>query len=96
MRALRSFVPVLACACTLITAGPAMGADVQTSPGLPDLDVRSGHIAPTAAQRADAKAMRAEVAWNEFGTPPTRRLRSGERRPEVIRHPGTASKSLRT
>jgi hypothetical protein len=48
-----------------------MGADVQTSPGLPDLDVRSGHIAPTAAQRADAKAMRAEVAWNEFGTPST-------------------------
>jgi len=69
MRALRSFVPVLACACTLITAGPAMGADVQTSPGLPDLDVRSGHIAPTAAQRADARALGGEVAWNQFGTP---------------------------
>ena len=48
-----------------------MGADIQTSPGLPDLDVRTGHIAPTAAQRADAKAIRAEVAWNEFGTPST-------------------------
>src|SRR6185436_12811780 len=69
MRALRSFVPVLACACTLITAGPAMGADVQTSPGLPDLDVRSGHIDPTKAQRAGAKALGADVAWNEFGTP---------------------------
>jgi hypothetical protein len=74
MRALRSFVPVLACAGTLITAGPAMGADIQTSPGLPDLDVRSGHIAPTAAQRAGAKAP--EVAWNQFGTPSTL-VRSG-------------------
>ena len=85
MRALRSFVPVAACACTLITAGPAMGADIQTSPGLPDLDVRTGHIAPTAAQRADAKAMRAEVAWNDFGTPsslvrPRRRARRQDRR----------------
>ena len=70
MRALRSFVPVLACACTLITAGPAMGADIQTSPGLPDLDVRTGHTRPDRGRSAPTRRrLRAEVAWNEFGTP---------------------------
>ena len=69
MRALRPFMPVFACAGLLFAAGPAMAGDIQTAPGLPDLDVRTGTLAPTAGQRADAKALRAEVAWNQFGTP---------------------------
>ena len=66
---LRSFVPALVGAVTLMSAGPALADDIGTSPGLPDLDVRAGTLAPTAAQKADVKALRALVAWNQFGTP---------------------------
>ena len=71
MRTQRSLV--LACALTgvLVVGAPARADDITTSPGLPDLDVRSGTIAPTAAQRAGARALDAEVAWNQFGTPST-------------------------
>ena len=71
MRALRSFVPVLACACTLITAGPAMAG---RHPG-PDRACRTSTSArassrPTAAQRADARgARRRGRAGTQFGTP---------------------------
>jgi hypothetical protein len=62
---------VLACALagTLASASTAVAADPTGVTGLPDLDVRSGKIAPTAAQRADARALGGEVAWNQFGTP---------------------------
>src|SRR6476646_9486543 len=76
-RALRPYLPAFACAGLLFTAGPAMAGDIQTAPGLPDLDVRTGTVAPTAAQRADAKALRAEVAWNQFGTPSSLARRGG-------------------
>jgi extracellular elastinolytic metalloproteinase len=39
--------------------------------GLNDVDVRVGKVAPTAAQKAAAKRLRAKVAWNRFGTPET-------------------------
>jgi hypothetical protein len=71
MHCKRWFVPAVACAGALFSAGPAVGADIQTAPGLPDLDVRAGTVAPTAAQRSDARGLHAEVAWNQFGTPST-------------------------
>jgi hypothetical protein len=44
--------------------------DIQgNQSGLPDLDVRTGTVAPTHAQRAAASALGAQVAWNDFGTP---------------------------
>src|SRR4051812_6860339 len=52
------------------TAGAANDpVDVQR--GLKDRDVRTQTIAPTAAQRSDARALGAQVAWNDFGTPST-------------------------
>jgi extracellular elastinolytic metalloproteinase len=62
---------VLACALVgmLASAPTAVAADPTAPTGLPDLDVRSGTIAPTAAQRADARALGGQVAWNQFGTP---------------------------
>ena len=39
--------------------------------GLNDLDTRVGKLAPTAAQKAAAKRLRAKVVWNRFGTPET-------------------------
>src|SRR4051794_8114502 len=72
MRTQRSFVLALAVAGMLVSAAPAMGAgDIQGSPGLPDLDVRTGSIAPTATQRTAVRALDAQVAWNQFGTPST-------------------------
>src|SRR3954468_13207103 len=72
MRITRTFVPALVVAVSLVSAAPALGAgDVQDSPGLPDVDVRAGTLAPTASQRAGVQALRADVAWNQFGTPST-------------------------
>ena len=39
--------------------------------GLADFDVRSGAVAPTGAQRAAVKKLRASVTWNQYGTPAT-------------------------
>jgi extracellular elastinolytic metalloproteinase len=65
-------VLALAIAGSLFSAASALGAgDIQGSSGLSDLDVRTGSIAPTAAQRAGARALGAAVAWNDFGTPST-------------------------
>ena len=36
---------------------------------LPDYDVRSGKLAPTRAQKAAVKRLRAGVIWNRYGTP---------------------------
>src|SRR4051812_3681177 len=72
MRMQGTLVSAIVLAGTLAVASPALGAgDIRDSSGLPDLDVRTGQLAPTAAQRADVKALRADVAWNPFGTPST-------------------------
>src|SRR5918999_1108105 len=39
--------------------------------GLNDVDTRVGKLAPSAAQKAAAKRLRAKVSWNRFGTPET-------------------------
>src|SRR4051794_7342262 len=59
-------------AVTLLGAGAAaQGAvdipEVQTT--LPDLDVRTTAVPPSAAQLAAAKQLGADVSWNKFGTP---------------------------
>ena len=71
MRSQRGFVLVCAVTGTLALAGSALAdTDVQGNPsGLPDLDVRTGKLAPTAAQRSDVRDLGASVAWNQFGTP---------------------------
>ena len=51
--------------------GSAFGAvqilNVQRE--LEDFDVRTGAVAPTAEQRAEAAGLQAAVRWNRFGTP---------------------------
>jgi extracellular elastinolytic metalloproteinase len=60
-------VGLFACGSTALAADvPIDGAHA-----LRDLDTRAGTIRPTAAQRADARAVGAQVAWNRFGTPST-------------------------
>jgi extracellular elastinolytic metalloproteinase len=71
MRAQRGFVAGCVLAGTLALVGSAW-ADTDTqgnASGLPDLDVRTGTLAPTHAQRSAASALDAQVAWNDFGTP---------------------------
>jgi hypothetical protein len=54
--------------------GRRSGARRRRHPGIvrpSELDVRTGSIAPTAAQRSDARSLQADVAWNQFGTPST-------------------------
>jgi extracellular elastinolytic metalloproteinase len=71
MRSQRGFVLACALIGTLVLAGSAAAdTDIQGNPnGLPDLDVRAGKLAPTAAQRTDVRDLGAQVAWNQFGTP---------------------------
>ena len=71
MRSQRGFVLACALTGTLALAGSAMAdTDIQGNPsGLPNLDVRAGKLAPTAAQRSDVRDLGAQVAWNQFGTP---------------------------
>jgi hypothetical protein len=71
MRAQRGFVAGCVLAGTLALVGSAWAdTNIQgNASGLPDLDVRTGTLAPTAAQRSAAKALDAQVAWNVFGTP---------------------------
>src|SRR4051794_41939915 len=54
-----------------LSAAPALGArdPIDARPGLPDRDTRAGAVRPAAAQKADARALGAQVAWNRFGTP---------------------------
>ena len=71
MRSQRGFALACALTGTLALAGSAAAdTDIQGNQnGLPDLDVRTGKLAPTAAQRTDARDLGAQVAWNQFGTP---------------------------
>src|SRR5687768_16264644 len=39
--------------------------------GLPNLDARTGSVAPTATQLAMVSSLGASAEWNEFGTPKT-------------------------
>ena len=74
MRSQRGFVLACALTGTLALAGSAAAdTDIQGNPtGLPDLDVRAGKLAPTAAQRADVSDLGARSA----GTSSARRRRS--------------------
>jgi hypothetical protein len=46
-------------------------AQIGEDSGLADFDSRVGTIAPTKAQRAHAKKLKAKVTWGQFGTPST-------------------------
>jgi extracellular elastinolytic metalloproteinase len=80
MRPQRGFVVACALTGTLALAASAVAeTDIQGNPsGLPNLDVRAGKLAPTAAQRSDVRDLGAQVAWNQFGTPSSL-VRSGGR-----------------
>src|SRR3954468_13345292 len=77
MRMPRFVVSAVVLTAALVLAAPALGdGDILGPAGPPDLDVRTGAIAPTATQRADVRSLHAEVTWNQFGTPSTL-VRSG-------------------
>ena len=61
-------VGALALPATAFGAAKIVDDGVQ---GLNDVDTRVGKVAPTAAQKAAAKRLRAKVTWNRFGTPET-------------------------
>jgi hypothetical protein len=72
MRGARSLTAALAAGVAVLGTAPAFGAGAQGDAGraLPDRDVRKGDaIAPTKAQKAEARSLDALVAWNQFGTP---------------------------
>jgi extracellular elastinolytic metalloproteinase len=71
MRVQRGSVLVGAAACLLAWAATAMAeTDIQGNPtGKPDVDVRTGRLAPTKAQRSDVADLQAQAGWNQFGTP---------------------------
>ncbi len=61
---------LLLAAAAVILPGSALSvAQIQEDQGLADFDSRTGHIAPTSAQRAYAKKLKAKVSWGQFGTP---------------------------
>jgi extracellular elastinolytic metalloproteinase len=71
MRVRRSLSAALVVGAGVVaSATPALAA-IDRAQGLPDRDTRKGQIRPTAVQRADARAVGAKVAWNQFGTPST-------------------------
>ena len=41
----------------------------ETTPGLPDLDARTGSVAPNSTQLGIISNLGATAEWNEFGTP---------------------------
>jgi hypothetical protein len=49
----------------------AVDPELPAADALPDLDVRTTSVAPSAAQLAAADQLGAEVTWNRFGTPST-------------------------
>ena len=65
--------PVLWVVCAAVLATmlvPGAGVSVvQHDQDVVELDVRTGKVRPTAAQRAAARSMGAAVTWNRFGTP---------------------------
>jgi extracellular elastinolytic metalloproteinase len=69
--ATRAVPLVLVAAAILAVGAPAQSAvnltDADTA--LPDFDVRTDSVPPTAAQVAAAQALGADVSWNKFGTP---------------------------
>ena len=71
MRVTRSALAAVVAGAVLASGAPALGAvnSDDRRHGLPDRDVRKGKLQPTAAQRADARSLGAQVAWNQFGTP---------------------------
>src|SRR4051794_26269341 len=79
--ALRTGTAAAVCALALAAAVPASaGAVARLLPGqagLPDLDARTGRVAPTPAQRSEASALSARVQWNRYGTPASLIARDG-------------------
>jgi len=74
MRVKRSFVAALIVGAGAAASGaPALAAGAlgDEAGRLPDRDVRMGQLRPTTTQRADARSLAAQVAWNQFGTPST-------------------------
>jgi extracellular elastinolytic metalloproteinase len=61
---------LLLLAVTVPSAGLAV-ANTRDAHGeeLSDFDARAGKVAPTAAQKAEVRRLRAAVTWNRFGTP---------------------------
>jgi extracellular elastinolytic metalloproteinase len=84
----RGYVLVLAALLAAAAFVPASGLAVaeieEIHADLADFDVRA-EVGPTAAQRAQARALRADVSWNRNGTPQS-----------VFRFRGYLSKPLRT
>ena len=61
---------LLIAAAAVVLPGSALSvAQIQEDQGLADFDSRTGQIAPTSAQRAHAKKLKAKVSWGQFGTP---------------------------
>jgi len=56
-------------ALALPASAPGVAQLADRAQGLPDYDARVGKVAPTAAQRAAVRRLRARVSWNRFGTP---------------------------
>jgi extracellular elastinolytic metalloproteinase len=73
-RRFRSFVlpaALLVLAATVPSASFAVGDVHEHAHELVDFDARTGKVAPTAAQRALVRNLRASASWNRFGTPQT-------------------------
>lgn len=68
-RAVLAAIVAMGAAGTATQAAWGAGDPIDRGAGLPDRDVRSGHVKPTAAQRSEASDLGAQVAWNQFGTP---------------------------
>jgi extracellular elastinolytic metalloproteinase len=71
----RAFVPLALIALAAVTVPSASFAvaDVREEHAqeLAEFDARVGKVAPSAAQKAAVKRLRATVTWNRFGTPQT-------------------------
>jgi hypothetical protein len=72
-RSLLRWVVLAAALAALAVPASALGVAriSEQDDGLPDYDGRSGAIAPTSAQRAAVRKLRAHATWNQFGTPAT-------------------------
>jgi extracellular elastinolytic metalloproteinase len=75
-------VALLALAASIPSASFAVADVHEHSQELTDFDARQGKVAPTAAQRARVRTLRAAATWNRFGTPqslirPGRHLATG-------------------
>ncbi|HEY7529124.1 MAG TPA: M36 family metallopeptidase [Gemmatimonadota bacterium] len=87
---IRTAVALLALLCPAALAGQARILDVHAA--LPNLDARTGSVAPSPAQRSAVSALGASVRWNRFGTPASL-VRHGEWLSAAL--PGDAASAAR-